>query len=104
MTSLGARLRILGRTSRHPGLVVLASAVYGFAVGGGVIDGTPAADVAAGWSPALFIGLWILQDARATHYWPALHYGFWLLALGPLLPVHYARRTRIVRARRSRSR
>ena len=38
--------------------------------------------------------LWAAQDARRSRFWPAYHYGLWLICAGPVLIPHYVFRTR----------
>ena len=67
-------------------LLVAASSCYTFLVNGGVFSGSQIGDLAAAYGPLYFAMLWVADDAKRTRYWPAYHYGlflilFWLLAL-----------------------
>ncbi len=75
-------------------MLSLLSASYLFCVNGGVINGTPAADLAGFYASAVFGTLWIRRDSRESGYWPADHYGFWVLSIWPLLVPHYFYKTR----------
>lgn len=74
--------------------LVACSAAYSFAVNGGIINGFELANFAAGYGPAYYVVLWVVQDARRTRYWPAYHYPLWLLSAGVVLVPHYVLRTR----------
>ena len=75
-------------------LVTAASALYFFLVQGGVFWGSPAAELVAGYGPAYYAMLWASDDARRTRYWPAYHYGLFLICLTPFAIPHYVLRTR----------
>ena len=74
-------------------LSVVAS-LYLFSVYGGIINGSPLADVAAGYGLAYFAALWAEADAAASHHWPAYHYGLFLWFFGVLFIPHYVLKTR----------
>lgn len=75
-------------------LLATVSAAYNFAVYGGVIRGSDLANLAAGYGTGYFAALWVLNDARATRYRPAYHYGLYLWLAGVVLIPHYLLRTR----------
>jgi len=75
-------------------VVSLAASIYGFLVGGGVINTWWPAELAAGFAPIVFVVLWAADDSRSTRYWPAFDYGFLLWVLMPFLIPHYVLHTR----------
>lgn len=75
-------------------LLVAASSLYTFLVNGGVFTGSQLGDLAAGYGPIYFAMLWVSDDARRTKYWPAYHYGVFLVLFWFLAIPHYVLRTR----------
>ena len=74
-----------------------SASLYEFLVYGGVFWGNELADLVAASMARYFVVLWIANDARATRYWPAYHYGLFLYAAPILGTLQYAVRTRGLR-------
>jgi hypothetical protein len=75
-------------------LIAAASSLYFFLAYGGIFAESALGDLVAGYGPAYYAVLWVADDARRTRYWPAYHYGLFLLMLWPLAIPHHVLRTR----------
>jgi hypothetical protein len=52
------------------------------------------ATICASYGVPLLVVWWVERDSQRTRYWPAFHYGLFLLALWPVAVPHYVFRTR----------
>ena len=75
-------------------LASAAASAYLFLIFGGVFAGAVYADYIAWYLTPYFTFLWASNDSCRTHYWPAFHYGLFVLFAPIAGPAHYAHRTR----------
>ncbi len=78
-------------------IFLLAALLFAYAAGAALSFIEPqslGATICASYGVPLLVVWWVENDSKRTRYWPAFHYGLFLLALWPVAVPHYVLRTR----------